>query len=104
MNGVQVFASVGSAGDYSGKTEEDRRKEAEVFRVVASTDGGRLEVSCCCLGLCWADCVHIMCTLFIFCHLFSTNNESKHTQFFSLRLSVRCTMCMANHQLQIRRH
>jgi len=45
MNGVQVFASVGNAGDYSGKTEEDRRMEAEVFRVVASTEGGRLEVS-----------------------------------------------------------
>ena len=45
MNGVQVFASVGSAGDYSVKTEEDRRMEAEVFRVVASTDGGRIEVS-----------------------------------------------------------
>jgi len=51
MNGVQVFASVGNAGDYSGKTEEDRRIEAEVFRVVASTEGGRLEFAAQCAWL-----------------------------------------------------
>ncbi|KAL7495155.1 hypothetical protein ACHAWT_006216 [Skeletonema menzelii] len=43
MNGVQVFASVGNAGDGWVKREEEVRQEAEVFKVVASTARGRQE-------------------------------------------------------------
>ena len=46
MNGVQVFASVGNAGDGWVKRDEEVRQEAEVFKVVASTAHGRQEVSC----------------------------------------------------------
>ena len=40
MNGVQIFASIGG----SLKREEEIMDEKEVFRTVASTIGGRLEV------------------------------------------------------------
>ena len=45
MNGVQVYASVGNAGDVWKKREEEVRLEKEVFAVVASTAHGRQEVS-----------------------------------------------------------
>ncbi len=89
MNGVQVFASVGNAGAGDGhvRREEEVRKEAEMFAVVASTAHGRREVSwyIVCLEFCFVSCT--LCAHLLLFFVF-TSMQANILTFQSILLSI----------------